>query len=56
MKIKNDYLLFKVKQIYIPQMDIYCFQCSYTNGVQEITLEVLFGQEIKTILPYERMD
>ncbi len=56
MEIENDYLLFQVKQIYLSQMGIYCLQCSYTNGVQEITLEVLFGQEIKTILPYERLD
>lgn len=52
----NDYYLLSVKKRFLPESNRYYLQCTYSNGLQEITLEVLYGQEIKTILPYERLD
>ena len=52
----NDYYLISVEKRYLPEMNRYYLQCTYSNGLQEITLEVLHGNEIKTILPYERLD
>ncbi len=56
MDLKNDYVLVSVKKGYLKEMNLHYLSCVYSNGLDEIDIEVKFGDEIKTILKYERLD
>jgi hypothetical protein len=56
MSLKNDYVLVSVKRGYLPESNVHYLICIYTNGLEEIDLEIIYGDEIKTILKYERLD
>ena len=56
IKLKNDYVLIAVTKHYLPELDIDLLLCDYSNGLRDLRLEVCFGDEIKTILPYDGLD
>jgi hypothetical protein len=56
IKLENDYVLIEVTKQYLPEMDLYLLLCDYSNGLRDLRLEVCFGDEIKTILPYDGLD
>jgi len=56
IKLENDYVLVAVTKQYLPEMDLYLLLCDYSNGLRDLRLEVCFGDEIKTILPYDGLD
>ena len=56
IKLENDYVLVSVTKQYLPEMDLYLLLCDYSNGLRDLRLEVCFGDEIKTILPYDGVD
>lgn len=55
MNLKNDYVLVSVKRGYLREMNMHYLICVYSNGLDEIDLEIKFGDEIKTILKYEQL-
>ena len=56
IKLENDYVLIAVTKHYLAELDIYLLLCDYSNGLRDLRLEVSFGNEIKTILPYDGLD
>lgn len=54
--LKNDYVLKELKKCYLPDQDLYYYDCIYTNGLKEIDIQYTCGETIKTVLVYERLD
>ena len=56
METKNDWYLIDVKKTFVKEVALTLLICTYSNGLSEMQLELKHGENIKTILSYERLD
>lgn len=56
METKNDWYLVDVKKTFIHEVGWTLLICTYSNGLIEKQLELKHGNNIETILSYERLD
>ena len=56
MKKENDWYLIEVTKTHIKEVNWTILICTYSNGLNERQLELKHGENIETILSYERLD
>ena len=56
MKKENDWYLIEVEKKYLREIGSVILICTYSNGLSERTLDLKHGENIETILSYDRLD
>ncbi len=56
MKSQNEWYLVQVEKVYIREIGSLFLRCSYSNGLNEMTMDVKYGELIHTVLSHGWLD